>query len=64
VQLLCFSVHGSAVVAANIIMTHPLIMNAATQICFFTARILHNSAQIVEEKVRDAAGAFPRRLRI
>jgi hypothetical protein len=42
VQPLCFSVHGSAVVAANIIITHPLMMSAATEICFFTLAILHN----------------------
>src|SRR4029079_16565307 len=36
VQLLCFSVQGSAVVAANNIMAHPLIMSAATEIFFFT----------------------------
>jgi hypothetical protein len=39
-------VQGSAVVAANIIITHPLIMSAATEICFFTLEILHSPPQL------------------
>jgi hypothetical protein len=41
VQLLYFSAQGSAFVAANIIMTPPLIMSAATHIFVFTLGILH-----------------------
>jgi hypothetical protein len=35
-------VQGSAFVAANIIITHPLMMSAATEIFFFTVEIHHD----------------------
>jgi hypothetical protein len=51
VQLVYFSVQGSTL-AANTIITHPLIMTAAAHIFVFTLRILHIPPQLVERKVR------------
>jgi hypothetical protein len=46
-------VQGSAFVAANMIITHPLVMSAATEIFFFTVEIPPRSSQLVEKKVQN-----------
>jgi hypothetical protein len=48
VQLLYFSSQGVAFVAANIPMTHPLIMSAAAHIFVFTPAILRALPGLVE----------------